>query len=46
MGRAPCCSKVGLHRGAWSLREDKLLTDYILTHGEGKWKSLPTNAGM
>ncbi|KAD5316832.1 hypothetical protein E3N88_16778 [Mikania micrantha] len=33
MGRAPCCSKVGLHRGAWSDEEDKLLTRYIEAHG-------------
>ncbi|KVH95291.1 Homeodomain-like protein, partial [Cynara cardunculus var. scolymus] len=44
MGRAPCCSKVGLHRGAWSDEEDKLLTDYIQTHGEGQWRSLPSKA--
>ncbi|XP_024994176.1 transcription factor MYB8-like [Cynara cardunculus var. scolymus] len=46
MGRAPCCSKVGLHRGAWSDEEDKLLTDYIQTHGEGQWRSLPSKAGL
>ncbi|KAF7843986.1 myb-related protein 308-like [Senna tora] len=26
MGRAPCCSKVGLHRGPWTPKEDALLT--------------------
>ncbi|XP_071740825.1 uncharacterized protein [Rutidosis leptorrhynchoides] len=46
MGRAPCCSKVGLHRGAWSSDEDKLLTNYIQTHGEGQWRSLPSKAGL
>ncbi|GKB35671.1 homeodomain-like protein [Tanacetum coccineum] len=46
MGRAPCCSKVGLHRGAWSDEEDKLLTNYIQTHGEGQWRNLPTKAGL
>ncbi|KVH95310.1 Homeodomain-like protein [Cynara cardunculus var. scolymus] len=44
MGRAPCCSKVGLHRGAWSDEEDKLLTNYIQTHGEGQWRSMPSKA--
>ncbi|MFS7942079.1 putative transcription factor MYB-HB-like family [Helianthus anomalus] len=44
MGRAPCCSKVGLHRGAWSDEEDKLLTQYIQTHGEGQWRSMPSKA--
>ncbi|KAL3499035.1 hypothetical protein ACH5RR_041767 [Cinchona calisaya] len=46
MGRAPCCSKVGLHRGPWSTDEDKLLTDYIQANGEGHWRSLPKNAGL
>ncbi|KAI7752826.1 hypothetical protein M8C21_010906 [Ambrosia artemisiifolia] len=46
MGRAPCCSKVGLHRGAWSDEEDKLLTQYIQTHGEGQWRSMPSKAGL
>ncbi|GMI74059.1 hypothetical protein HRI_001075200 [Hibiscus trionum] len=46
MGRAPCCSKVGLHRGPWSPREDTLLLNYIQAHGEGNWRSLPKNAGL
>ncbi|KAG4917065.1 hypothetical protein AAZX31_19G242600 [Glycine max] len=46
MGRAPCCSKVGLHRGPWTPREDALLTKYIQTHGEGQWRSLPKRAGL
>ncbi|GAV76866.1 Myb_DNA-binding domain-containing protein [Cephalotus follicularis] len=46
MGRAPCCSKVGLHRGPWTPREDTLLTKYIQSHGEGHWRSLPKKAGL
>nr|A0A4D6Q4S0.1 RecName: Full=Transcription factor MYB1; AltName: Full=Myb-related protein 1; Short=CcMYB2 [Crocosmia x crocosmiiflora]QCF41221.1 transcription factor [Crocosmia x crocosmiiflora] len=46
MGRRPCCSKEGLNRGAWSAREDKVLKDYINTHGEGKWRDLPRRAGL
>ncbi|KAG9146959.1 hypothetical protein Leryth_005216 [Lithospermum erythrorhizon] len=46
MGKAPCCSKVGLHRGPWSSNEDMLLTNYIQTHGEGQWKALPKKAGL
>ncbi|XP_062091364.1 transcription factor MYB8-like [Humulus lupulus] len=46
MGRAPCCSKVGLHRGPWTPREDILLTNYIQVHGEGHWRSLPKKAGL
>ena len=45
MGRRPCCSKEGLNRGAWSAWEDKILRDYIKTHGEGKWRDLPKRAG-
>ncbi|KAE8723267.1 Transcription repressor MYB6 [Hibiscus syriacus] len=44
MGRAPCCSKVGLHRGPWTPTEDTLLVNYIQTHGEGHWRSLPKKA--
>ncbi|KAG5056293.1 Transcription repressor MYB4 [Glycine max] len=46
MGRAPCCSKVGLHRGPWTPREDALLTKYIQAHGKGQWRSLPKTAGL
>ncbi|XP_022757570.1 myb-related protein 308-like [Durio zibethinus] len=46
MGRAPCCSKVGLHRGPWTSREDTLLIKYIQAHGEGHWRSLPKKAGL
>ncbi|KAK8509692.1 hypothetical protein V6N13_093545 [Hibiscus sabdariffa] len=46
MGRAPCCSKVGLHRGPWTPGEDTLLVKYIQAHGEGHWRSLPKNAGL
>ncbi|XP_047323306.1 myb-related protein 308-like [Impatiens glandulifera] len=46
MGRAPCCAKVGLHRGQWTIYEDTLLTNYIQLHGEGNWRSLPNKAGL
>ncbi|KAL9249450.1 Transcription factor MYB1-like protein [Drosera capensis] len=46
MGRSPCCSKEGLNRGAWTAQEDKLLSDYIKAHGEGKWNSLPRRADL
>ncbi|CAK7335790.1 unnamed protein product [Dovyalis caffra] len=46
MGRAPCCSKVGLDRGPWTPKEDTLLVNYIQTHGEGHWRSLPIKAGL
>ncbi|CAN4112781.1 unnamed protein product [Withania somnifera] len=46
MGRAPCCEKVGLKRGRWTTEEDQILIDYILSNGEGSWRSLPKNAGL
>ncbi|XP_043722770.1 transcription factor MYB123-like [Telopea speciosissima] len=46
MGRSPCCAKEGLNRGAWSAYEDRILTSYINTHGEGKWRDLPQKAGL
>ncbi|GMH03803.1 hypothetical protein Nepgr_005642 [Nepenthes gracilis] len=46
MGRSPCCSKVGLNRGAWTAMEDKILADYIKIHGEGKWRHIPIKAGL
>lgn len=46
MGRAPCCSKVGLHRGPWTAREDLLLTKFIEAYGEGQWRALPKKAGL
>ena len=46
MGRSPCCSKEWLNRGAWTTMEDKILSEYIKVHGEGKWKSLPKRAGF
>ncbi|KAJ7963249.1 MYB transcription factor [Quillaja saponaria] len=47
MGRRPCCSKdEDLNRGAWTATEDKILTDYVKTHGEGKWRNLPKRAGL
>jgi hypothetical protein len=45
MGRSPCCSKEGLNRGAWTAMEDRILTEYIKIHGEGKWRNLPKRAG-
>ncbi|KAE8687569.1 Transcription factor TT2 [Hibiscus syriacus] len=46
MGRKPCCAKEGMNKGAWSANEDQILTNYIKTHGEGKWRDLPHRAGL
>ncbi|PPS05466.1 hypothetical protein GOBAR_AA15169 [Gossypium barbadense] len=49
MGKQPACSsdKNGeFKRGPWTAEEDKILIDYIQKHGHGKWRTLPTNAGL
>lgn len=47
MGRTPCCSKQEeLNRGAWTTEEDARLSQYIQTHGESGWRSLPKKAGL
>ncbi|XP_077253755.1 MYB-like transcription factor 4 [Tasmannia lanceolata] len=44
--RKPCCDKQDTNKGAWSKQEDQKLIDYIRTHGEGCWRSLPQAAGL
>lgn len=45
MGKAPCCEKHGVKRGAWTPEEDQALVDYIKEHGHGSWRTLPKHAG-
>ena len=47
MGRAPCCDKSKVKRGAWSPEEDATLITYLQKHGTGgNWISLPRKAGF
>ncbi|CAL0315997.1 unnamed protein product [Lupinus luteus] len=46
MGKAPCCEKHGVKKGAWTPEEDKALVDYINKHGHGSWRTLPKHAGL
>ncbi|GAV63679.1 Myb_DNA-binding domain-containing protein [Cephalotus follicularis] len=46
MVRSPRCSKDGLNKGTWTALEDKTLTDYIKTHGEGKWSNAAKVTGL
>ncbi|KAH9603175.1 hypothetical protein KSS87_003156 [Heliosperma pusillum] len=46
MGRSPCCEKEHTNKGAWTKEEDERLINYIKTHGEGCWRSLPKAAGL
>ncbi|MQL90945.1 hypothetical protein Taro_023562 [Colocasia esculenta] len=44
--RNPCCEKQETNKGAWSKQEDEKLINYIRTHGEGRWRTLPQAAGL
>ncbi|KAL0343059.1 UNVERIFIED_CONTAM: Transcription factor [Sesamum angustifolium] len=46
MGRQPCCEKVGLKRGPWTVEEDKKLITFILTNGQCCWRAVPKLAGL
>ncbi|KAL8166684.1 hypothetical protein V2J09_008183 [Rumex salicifolius] len=46
MGRSPCCEKEHTNKGAWTKEEDDRLINYIKSHGEGCWRSLPKSAGL
>ncbi|RZC44793.1 hypothetical protein C5167_037738 [Papaver somniferum] len=39
-------SEKGLRKGAWAEEEDQLLRKCILKYGEGKWRQVPTRAGL
>ncbi|CAA7016366.1 unnamed protein product [Microthlaspi erraticum] len=42
----PCCTKMGMKRGPWTVEEDEILVDFIKKEGEGRWRSLPKRAGL
>ncbi|CAA7402124.1 unnamed protein product [Spirodela intermedia] len=44
--RRPCCEDQHVNKGAWSKQEDEKLINYIYSHGEGCWRSLPKAAGL
>ncbi|KAL3644461.1 Transcription factor myb20 [Castilleja foliolosa] len=46
MGRQPCCEKVGLKRGPWTLDEDSKLMNFILNNGIQCWRLVPKHAGL
>ncbi|XP_044463415.1 transcription factor MYB1-like [Mangifera indica] len=46
MVRSPRSSIDGLNKGAWTAAEDKILTDYIKIHGEGKWSNVAKETGL
>ncbi|XP_050382444.1 myb-related protein 315-like [Argentina anserina] len=46
MGRQPCCDKVGLKRGPWTMEEDHKLMNFILNNGIHCWRMVPKLAGL
>ncbi|KAL0450749.1 UNVERIFIED_CONTAM: Myb-related protein [Sesamum latifolium] len=46
MGRQPCCDKVGLKRGPWTIEEDHKLITFILNNGIHCWRMVPKLAGL
>ncbi|QCD93535.1 myb-related protein 315-like [Vigna unguiculata] len=46
MGRQPCCDKVGLKRGPWTIEEDHKLINFILNNGIHCWRVVPKLAGL
>ncbi|XP_021896080.1 myb-related protein 315-like, partial [Carica papaya] len=46
MGRQPCCDKIGLKRGPWTIEEDHKLMNFILNNGIQCWRTVPKLAGL
>ncbi|KAK9067351.1 hypothetical protein SSX86_014677 [Deinandra increscens subsp. villosa] len=46
MGRQPCCDRVGLKRGPWTMEEDRRLIDFIINNGIQCWRMVPKLAGL
>ncbi|XVF13968.1 hypothetical protein REPUB_Repub09cG0015600 [Reevesia pubescens] len=46
MGRQPCCDKVGLKRGPWTVEEDHKLMNFILNNGIHCWRTVPKLSGL
>ena len=45
--RTSCCSnRAGIKRGPWTPEEDEILADYIKREGVGRWRTLPSRAGL
>ncbi|XXG90680.1 hypothetical protein AAC387_Pa12g2390 [Persea americana] len=38
--------EAGWRKGPWTAEEDKLLIEYVSTHGEGRWNSVARLAGL
>jgi myb proto-oncogene protein len=45
MGKSSSSEESEVKKGPWTPEEDEKLVGYIQTHGPGKWRTLPKNAG-
>ncbi|KAK1325377.1 hypothetical protein QJS10_CPA01g01442 [Acorus calamus] len=46
MRKPQAYDKQDMNKGVWSKQEDQKLIDYVRTHGDGCWRSLPQAAGL
>ncbi|EOA12551.1 hypothetical protein CARUB_v10026801mg [Capsella rubella] len=46
MGKSSSSEESEVKKGPWTPEEDEKLVGYIQTHGPGKWRTLPKNAGL
>uniref|UniRef100_A0A6N2MNT5 Uncharacterized protein n=1 Tax=Salix viminalis TaxID=40686 RepID=A0A6N2MNT5_SALVM len=46
MVRAPCCEKMGLKKGPWTVEEDQILKSHVQKYGHSNWRALPKQAGL
>ncbi|XP_010277889.1 PREDICTED: myb-related protein Myb4-like [Nelumbo nucifera] len=46
MVKSPCCERIGLKKGTWTLEEDQKLIAYIKRYGHWNWLQLPKYAGL
>ncbi|EOA25217.1 hypothetical protein CARUB_v10018530mg [Capsella rubella] len=42
----PYQQRQGCRKGPWTLEEDKLLGEYVTSHGEGRWSTVAKCAGL
>jgi len=43
--KTPCCERMGLKKGPWTVEEDQILVSHIQRYGHGNWRALPKQAG-
>ncbi|KAF8116858.1 hypothetical protein N665_0014s0119 [Sinapis alba] len=46
MGKSSSSEESEVKKGPWTPEEDEKLVSYIQSHGPGKWRTLPKNAGL